>query len=124
MGNKRGPGNDDDDDNYLSIFNPSLGALFVRLQVMQHFTMTVATRHILQMKQRSYFLASPVNVYVGIAVISVSYFRICICVFLHRVDSTSDNKLLSLDLNSWKGSELPLTILSGPALEFILPSVR
>lgn len=55
MGNDRGPGNDDDD--YLSIFNPSPGALLVRLQVMQHFTMNVATRHILQMKQKSRFLA-------------------------------------------------------------------
>jgi len=70
------------------------------------------------------FWLSPVNVYVGIAVISVSYFRICICVFLDRVDSTSENKILSLDLNSWKGSEPLLTILSGPVLEFILPSVR
>jgi len=55
MGNNRGPGNDGDD--YLSIFNPSSGALLVRLQVVQHFTMTVATRHILQMKQRSRFLS-------------------------------------------------------------------
>ena len=70
------------------------------------------------------FWLSPVNVCVGIAVISVSYFRICIRAFLDRVDSASDNKILSLDLNSWKGSELLLTILSRPVVEFILPSAR
>ena len=47
MGTNWGPSNDDDD--YLSIFHPSPGALLVRLQVMQHFTITAATRHILQM---------------------------------------------------------------------------
>jgi hypothetical protein len=59
MGNNRGPSNDSDD--YLSIFNPSPDALLVRLQVMQHFTMTVASHHVLQIKQKSRFLAKSTN---------------------------------------------------------------
>jgi hypothetical protein len=123
MGNNREPGNNGDD--YLSIFNPSPGALLVRLQVTQHFTMTVATRHILQMKQRSLFVAkSSKRVCRNRCYFCNLFYKYASVFFLDRVESTSDNNILSLYLNSWKRSELLLTILSRPVLELILPSVR
>jgi hypothetical protein len=76
MGINWGPRNDDDD--YLSIFHPSPGAQLVRLQVMQHFTITAATRHILLARNKgAAFWPSPMNVFIKISVtrISVRYCR-------------------------------------------------